>query len=59
MKCYTSEKSNVLFQIVMAKKFQGELRISIDPPELNKAFKRKDYTLPVLEAVLHEKGTQA
>ena len=43
----------------MAKKFQGELRISIDPPELNKAFKRKDYTLPVLEAVFHEKGTQA
>ena len=59
MKWYTSEKSNVWFQIVMGKKFQGELRICIDPRELNKALKRKDYTLPVLEAVLHEKGTQA
>ena len=55
----TLEKSNVWFQIVMAKKFQGELRICTDPPEVNKALKRKDYTLPVLEAVLHEKGTQA
>ena len=27
----------------MAKKFQGELGICIDPPELNKALKRKDY----------------
>jgi len=59
MKCNTSEKLNVWFQIVTAKKFKGELRICIDPPEVNKALKRKDYTLPVLEAVLHEQGTQA
>ena len=69
------KKSNVWFQIVMAKKFQ-ELRNCIDPPELNKALKtthyqcwrlsfmkkalkRKDCTQRVLEDVLHEQGTQA
>ena len=41
-------------QIVITQKKSGELRICLDPRELNKALMRERYTLPVLDDVLHE-----
>jgi len=41
-------------QIVIAEKKSGELRICLDPRELNKALMRERFTLPVLDDVLHE-----
>ena len=41
-------------QIVITQKKSGELRICLDPRELNKALMREHYTLPVLDDVLHE-----
>lgn len=41
-------------QIVIAQKKSGDLRICLDPKELNKALMREHYTLPVLDDVLHE-----
>ena len=41
-------------QIVIAHKKSGDLRICLDPHELNKVIQREHYTLPILEDVLHE-----
>ena len=41
-------------QIVLTKKKSGEIRMCLDPHELNKAIQREHYTLPILEDVLHE-----
>ena len=41
-------------QLVLTKKKNGQIRICIDPQELNKALLREHYTLPVLEDTLHE-----
>ena len=43
-------------QLVIAKKKSGQLRVCIDPRELNKAIQREHYTLPALEDTLHELG---
>ena len=42
-------------QLVITKK-NGEVRVCIDPRELNKALLREHYTLPILEDTLHEFG---
>ncbi|PIK48832.1 hypothetical protein BSL78_14290 [Apostichopus japonicus] len=42
--------------LVIAPKKNGDLRICIDPRELNKALQREHYTLPILEETLHELG---
>ena len=39
---------------MIAKKQSGDLRICIDPKELNKALKRERYPIPVIEDVLPE-----
>ena len=41
-------------QIVVTHKKSGELRMCIDPHELNKCIPREHFTLPILEDVLHE-----
>ena len=41
-------------QIVITHKKSGEIRICLDPHELNKVILREHYTLPILEDVLHE-----
>ena len=43
-------------QVVIAHKKSGDLRICIDPQELNKALIRERFTLPILEEKLHELG---
>ena len=42
-------------QLVITKK-NGEVRVCIDPRELNKALLREHYTLPILEDTVHEFG---
>ena len=41
-------------QIVVVQKNSGELRICLDPRELNKALMRERFTLPVFDDILHE-----
>jgi hypothetical protein len=41
-------------QLVIAEKKSGELRVCLDPRELNKALQREHYTLPILDDTLHE-----
>jgi hypothetical protein len=41
-------------QIVVTPTKSGEIRVCMDPHELNKVLLREYYTLPVLEDVLHE-----
>ena len=41
-------------QLVLTKKKNGQIRICIDPQELNKALLCEHYILPVLEDTLHE-----
>jgi hypothetical protein len=41
-------------QTVVTHKKSGELRICLDPHELNKCILREHFTLPILEDVLHE-----
>ena len=41
-------------QMVVTEKKSGELRICMDPRELNKALLREHYTLPTLDDSLHE-----
>ena len=53
---HVNEPTPWVSQVVIAKKKRGGLRICIGPPELNQAFKRERYTLPVLADVLHELG---
>ncbi|XP_046560092.1 uncharacterized protein K02A2.6-like [Haliotis rubra] len=43
-------------QIAITQKRSGDLRICLDPQELNKALQREHYTLPILEDTLHELG---
>ena len=43
-------------QVVVSPKKNGELRICLDPRELNRALQREHYTIPVLEDVLHQLG---
>ena len=43
-------------QIVVTQKKSGDLRICLDPKELNKALLRERFQLPVLDDVLHELG---
>ena len=45
-----------LSQLVIVHKKSGDLRICIDPRELNKALIRERYVLPILEDKLHELG---
>ena len=41
-------------QIVIMHKKSGDLRVYLDPHELNKVIMREHYSLPILEEVLHE-----
>ena len=41
-------------QLVITLKKSGKLRVCIDPKDLNKALRREQYTLPILEDTLHE-----
>ena len=41
-------------QIVVTHKKSGDLRVHIDPHELNKCILSEHFTLPILEDVLHE-----
>ena len=43
-------------QIVVTKKKSGDLRICLDPKELNKALLRERFQIPILDDVLHELG---
>ena len=43
-------------QLVVATKKNGNIRICLDPKELNKALLREHFTLPILEDTLHELG---
>ena len=43
-------------QLAVTQKKSGELRLCLDPRELNKSLMREHYTLPVLEETLHELG---
>ena len=45
-----------LSQLVVASKKNGDIRICLDPKELNKALLREHFTLPILEDTLHELG---
>ena len=45
-----------LSQLVIASKTNGDIRICLDPRELNKALLREHFTLPILEDTLHELG---
>lgn len=38
--------------LVVAEKPNGKLRVCIDPQHLNKALKRSNYPLPIIEAIL-------
>lgn len=49
----TDEPTPWVSQLVITMKKSGELRVCIDPRELNKALLRERYTLPVLEDILH------
>ena len=48
------EPTEWVSQIVLAKKPNGDVRLCIDPQELNKVIIRERYTLPTLEDSLHE-----
>ena len=52
--CPVDEPTPWVSQICVIRKKSGDLRISLDPRELNKALMRENYTLPVLDDVLHE-----
>ncbi|KAK3760285.1 hypothetical protein RRG08_037345 [Elysia crispata] len=41
-------------QVVICPKKNGELRVCLDPRELNKALKREHYVMPILDDVLHK-----
>ena len=41
-------------QIAIVQKKSGDIRICIDPRELNRALKREHFTMPILEESLHE-----
>ena len=43
-------------QLVIASKKNGDIRICLDPKELNQALLREHFTLPILEDTLHELG---
>ena len=43
-----------LSQLVIAKKKNGDIRVCIDPRELNRALLRERYSLPILDEVLYE-----
>jgi len=43
-----------LSNVVVARSPSGDLRISIDPKELNKVLEQKRYAIPVIEDVLPE-----
>ena len=43
-------------QLVITTKKNGDIRVCLDPKELNKALLREHYMLPVLEDLLHELG---
>lgn len=43
-------------QVVVVHKKSGELRICIDPQELNKALVREHFIMPILEEKLHDLG---
>ena len=46
-------------QLVVTQKKAGQIRVCIDPHELNKSLCREHYTLPVLDDILHKmKGAQ-
>ena len=45
-----------LSQIVITSKKNGDIRMCLDPKELNKALLREHYTLPILEDTVHELG---
>ena len=45
-----------LSQLVIASKKNGDIRICLDPRELNKALLHEHFTLPILEDTLHELG---
>lgn len=51
-----NEPTEWVSQLVIASKKDGQIRICIDPKELNKALLRERFTLPVLEDTLHEMG---
>ena len=48
------EPTSWVSQIVIAPKKSGEIRVCIDPHELNKVLLREHFTMPVLDDVLHE-----
>ena len=45
-----------LSQIVITSKKNGDIRMCLDPKELNKALLHEHYTLPILEDTVHELG---
>ena len=47
-----SEPTDWIFNMVEAKKSNGDLRICIDPSHLNKAIKRPRYAMSTVEDVL-------
>ena len=49
-----SEPTPWVSQIVLTPKKSGDIRVCIDPKELNRALLREHYELPVLEDILHE-----
>lgn len=49
-----TEPTPWLSQLVMTPKKDGSVRVCIDPFELNKVLQREQYTIPILEDVLHE-----
>jgi len=51
-----SEPTSWVSQIVTTIKRNGELRICINPKDLNKVLKREHYILPTLDDTLHELG---
>ena len=51
-----TEPSPWVSQLVVAYKKSGDLRVCVDPKELNKALVRERFTIPVLEDQLHELG---
>ena len=48
------EPTQWLSQLVITQKKTGDLRVCIDPRELNRALLREHYILPVLDDTLHE-----
>ena len=45
-------------QIVLSHKRSGDIRMCLDPHEINKVLEREHYTLPILDDVLHEAHPQ-